>query len=66
MLFSEDPENPGILNSNLGMYRIQLSGNDYIQNEEIGLHYQIHRGIGIHQKKANKKGEPLKVSVFVG
>ena len=65
-VYSEDPENPGILNSNLGMYRIQLSGNEYIQNEEIGLHYQIHRGIGIHQKKANKKGEPLKVSVFVG
>ena len=65
-VYSEDPENPGILNSNLGMYRIQLSGNEYIQNEEIGLHYQIHRGIGIHQKKANKMGEPLKVSVFVG
>ncbi|MAX68163.1 MAG: 3-octaprenyl-4-hydroxybenzoate carboxy-lyase [Flavobacteriales bacterium] len=65
-VYSEDPENPGILNSNLGMYRIQLSGNDYIQNEEIGLHYQIHRGIGIHQKKANKMGKPLKVSVFVG
>ena len=65
-VYSEDPENPGILNSNLGMYRIQLSGNEYIQNEEIGLHYQIHRGIGIHQKKANEIGEPLKVSIFVG
>ena len=65
-VYSEDVENPGIMNSNLGMYRIQLSGNEYIQNEEIGLHYQIHRGIGIHQKKANKMGEPLKVSVFVG
>ena len=27
-VYSEDPENPGILNSNLGMYGIQLSGND--------------------------------------
>jgi 4-hydroxy-3-polyprenylbenzoate decarboxylase len=54
------------MNSNLGMYRIQLSGNDYIQNKEVGMHYQIHRGIGVHQKKANEKGEPLKVSVFVG
>ena len=65
-VYSEDPENPGILNSNLGMYRIQLSGNDYVQNKEVGVHYQIHRGIGIHQKKANKIGEPLKVSIFVG
>ena len=35
-------------------------------NKEIGIHYQIHRGIGIHQKKANDKGLPLKVSIFVG
>jgi 4-hydroxy-3-polyprenylbenzoate decarboxylase len=65
-VFSEDVENQGVLNSNLGMYRIQLSGNDYIQNQEIGLHYQIHRGIGVHQSKANKQGKPLKVSVFIG
>ncbi|MBT6809341.1 MAG: UbiD family decarboxylase [Flavobacteriales bacterium] len=65
-VYSEDPENPVILNSNLGMYRIQLSGNDYVQNKEVGVHYQIHRGIGIHQKKANKIGDPLKVSIFVG
>ena len=65
-VYSEDPDNPSIMNSNLGMYRIQLSGNDYIINEEAGMHYQIHRGIGVHQKKANAKGEPLKISVFVG
>ena len=65
-VYSEDIENPGIMNSNLGMYRVQLSGNDYIPNKEIGMHYQIHRGIGVHQKNANQKGEPLKVSIFVG
>ena len=65
-VYSEDVENPGIMNSNLGMYRVQLSGNDYVPNKEIGMHYQIHRGIGVHQHKANKKGEPLKVSIFVG
>jgi 4-hydroxy-3-polyprenylbenzoate decarboxylase len=54
------------MNSNLGMYRIQLSGNDYSTNKEVGMHYQIHRGIGVHQKNANQKGEPLKVSIFVG
>ncbi len=65
-VYSEDADKPGIMNANLGMYRIQLSGNDYLQNEEVGLHYQLHRGIGVHQTKANKKGTPLKVSVFVG
>jgi 4-hydroxy-3-polyprenylbenzoate decarboxylase len=65
-VYTEDIDKPGILNANLGMYRIQLSGNDYELNEEIGLHYQIHRGIGVHQSKANAKGEPLKVSIFVG
>lgn len=65
-VYSEDINQPGIMNSNLGMYRIQLSGNDYLLNKEIGLHYQLHRGIGVHQSKANKQGKPLKVSVFVG
>ena len=65
-VYTEDIDKPGIMNANLGMYRIQLSGNDYKLNEEIGLHYQLHRGIGVHQNKANKKGQPLKVSIFVG
>jgi len=65
-VFTEDIDQPGVMNGNLGMYRIQLAGNDYIPDQEIGLHYQIHRGIGIHQTKANAKGKPLKVSIFVG
>ncbi len=65
-VYTEDIDKPGIMNGNLGMYRIQLSGNDYVMNKEIGLHYQLHRGIGVHQTKANAKGEPLKVSIFVG
>jgi len=65
-VYTEDVEQPGILQSNLGMYRIQLNGNDYKTNEEIGLHYQLHRGIGIHQTKALLKKEALKVSCFVG
>ena len=65
-VYTEDIDAPGIMNANLGMYRIQLSGNNYELNKEIGLHYQLHRGIGVHQTKANKKGQPLKVSVFVG
>jgi 4-hydroxy-3-polyprenylbenzoate decarboxylase len=65
-VYTEDADKPGVMNSNLGMYRIQLSGNDYITDKEIGLHYQLHRGIGVHQTKSNAKGEPLKVSIFVG
>ena len=65
-VYTEDADKLGIGNANLGMYRIQLNGNDYILNKEIGLHYQLHRGIGVHQTKANNKGLPLKVSCFVG
>ena len=65
-VYTEDIDQPGIMHANLGMYRIQLSGNEYRMNIEIGLHYQLHRGIGVHQTKANNKGQPLKVSVFAG
>ncbi len=65
-VYTEDMDKPGIMNANLGMYRIQLGGNDYIQDKEIGLHYQLHRGIGVHQTKANARGKELKVSIFVG
>ena len=65
-VYTEDIDAPGIMKSNLGMYRIQLTGNEYELNKEIGLHYQLHRGIGVHQTKANKKGLPLEVSCFVG
>ncbi|MBS1747616.1 MAG: UbiD family decarboxylase [Bacteroidetes bacterium] len=65
-VYTEDVTKPGAGHSNLGMYRIQLTGNKFELNKEVGLHYQIHRGIGIHQTKANEKNLPLKVSVFVG
>ncbi len=65
-VYTEDADKPGIMNANLGMYRIQMAGNNYVLNEEAGLHYQLHRGIGVHQTKANAKGLPLKVSIFVG
>ena len=65
-VYTEDIDAPGIMKSNLGMYRVQLNGNDYELNKEVGLHYQLHRGIGIHQTKANQKNQPLKVSCFIG
>jgi 4-hydroxy-3-polyprenylbenzoate decarboxylase len=65
-VYSEDPLKPGVMQSNLGMYRIQLSGNEYILNEEIGLHYQLHRGIGVHHTQYNAMDKPFLCSVFVG
>lgn len=65
-VYSEDPCHPGIMRSNMGMYRIQMSGNNYKQNREIGLHYQIRRDIGIHHANALKQGRPLNVSIFIG
>lgn len=60
------PYEKSAMKSNIGMYRIQLSGNDYIQDEEIGLHYQLHRGIGIHHQAYNNSDAPFRCSIFVG
>lgn len=64
--YTEHPDHPSFKLSNLGMYRIQLSGNEYVSNQEVGLHYQIHRGIGVHHASAVRRGEKLKVNIFVG
>ena len=65
-VYSEDPNAPGTAKSNLGMYRIQLTGNDYDPASEIGLHYQIHRGIGVHHSACKEQNQPFPVHVFVG
>lgn len=62
---SRPGERAGILQTNLGMYRVQISGNDYAA-DECGLHYQIKRDIACHHQKAIEEGRPLKVSVFIG
>jgi 4-hydroxy-3-polyprenylbenzoate decarboxylase len=54
------------MQTNIGMYRIQLSGNEYALNKEIGLHYQLHRGIGVHHTEYLKSDEPFRCSIFVG
>ena len=66
LVYSEDPERPGLAHSNLGVYRVQLSGGQYMPDREIGLHYQIHRGIGMHHAAAIRRGEPLRVNIHVG
>ncbi len=65
-VYTEDPDQPGLRHSNLGMYRVQLSGGQYRTNAEVGLHYQIHRGIGVHHAAAIRRGEPLRANIFVG
>ena len=63
---TEDVDSPGWRFSNIGMYRIQLSGNQYKTDEEVGLHYQLHRGIGVHHSKAINKNKPFRVAISVG
>jgi len=73
-VYSEDPEaefdrnrpGAGLVHSNLGMYRVQLAGGAYEPGREIGMHYQIHRGLGAHHAAALRRGESLRVNIFVG
>src|ERR1051325_3275387 len=65
-VYTEDADRPGWRHSNLGMYRVQLSGNEYRQDRQVGLHYHIHRGIGVHHAAAMGKGVPFRVNIWVG
>lgn len=65
-VYTESLSHPGLRHSNLGMYRVQLSGGEYLPDREIGIHYQIHRGMGGHHAEALERNEPLKVNIFVG
>ena len=70
-VYTEEPGRPGVMRSNLGMYRVQLAGNEYSSGgdgrpAEVGLHYQLHRSVGVHHAAAIERGEELRVNVFVG
>lgn len=65
-VISQMPQAKGLHGLNLGMYRVQLSGNEYVQNQECGLHYQIHRGIGVHHAQAVRLQQSLPVNVSIG
>jgi 4-hydroxy-3-polyprenylbenzoate decarboxylase len=65
-VYTEDVRQPGWRHSNLGMYRIQISGGTYEPDREIGLHYQIQRSIGVHHAAAIEAGQPFRVNIFVG
>jgi len=66
LVYTEDAARPGWRHSNLGMYRVQLSGNQYEPDRQVGLHYQIHRGIGVHHAEALQRGVPFRANVIVG
>ena len=65
-VMSLPPGDQNVMHSNIGMYRIQISGNDYIQNKEAGMHYQLHRGIGVHHTLYNQTNDEFRVTIFVG
>lgn len=62
LVYSEDPACGA---ANLGMYRVQLDGNQYANNE-AGMHYQLKRGIGIHHAHAISQKTGLPVHVYAG
>ncbi|XZE21581.1 UbiD family decarboxylase [Pirellulaceae bacterium SH449] len=55
-----------LMKANLGMYRIQLSGNEFVPDQQVGLHYQLHRGIGIHHQACLNANKPFRVAISVG
>jgi 4-hydroxy-3-polyprenylbenzoate decarboxylase len=65
-VYTEDADRAGWRHSNLGMYRVQLSGGAYQRDRQVGLHYQIHRGIGMHHAAALRRGVSFRANVFVG
>ncbi|HIA28565.1 MAG TPA: UbiD family decarboxylase [Planctomycetes bacterium] len=54
-------ENPADRRHNLGIYRLQQ-----YDPQHLGLHFQIHKGSGYHLLEAEKRGEDLPVTCFLG
>jgi len=66
-VLSTDPAAPSnLMRVNIGMYRVQISGNDYDPQNEVGIHYQIHRGMGVHHRAAIDQNKKLQVAVTLG
>lgn len=58
LVYTEHPEHGG---HNLGMYRMQI-----YDAAQTGMHWQIHKGGGFHHYEAERRGEPLPTTVFLG
>jgi UbiD family decarboxylase len=54
-------ENPVTKKHNLGIYRLQV-----YDAQTTGLHWQIQKGGGFHYAEAERLGQPLPVTVFLG
>jgi len=54
-------ENPVTQKHNLGIYRMQV-----YDAQTTGLHWQIQKGGGFHYREAEKSGQSLPVTVFLG
>jgi 4-hydroxybenzoate decarboxylase subunit C len=54
-------ENPTTRKHNLGIYRMQV-----YDNTTAGLHWQIQKGGGFHYDEAERLGQQLPVTVFLG
>ncbi|HEX6182653.1 MAG TPA: UbiD family decarboxylase [Pyrinomonadaceae bacterium] len=54
-------EHPETRKHNLGMYRMQR-----FDARTTGMHWQIHKGGGFHYHEAERKNQPLPVTMFLG
>lgn len=54
-------EHPVTGEHNLGMYRIQIHN-----SQQTGIHWQIHKGGGFHYHEAERLGQDLPVTLFLG
>ena len=58
LVYTEHPDGSG---HNLGMYRIQMH-----DQATTGVHWQIHKGGGYHYHEAEKRNQPLPLTLFIG
>ena len=58
LVYTEHPETK---KHNLGIYRMQV-----YDDRRAGLHWQIQKGGGFHYQAAERLGQPLPVTVFLG
>ena len=54
-------EHPVTGEHNLGMYRVQIYGSN-----QTGIHWQIHKGGGFHYYEAERLGQALPTTLFLG
>jgi len=54
-------EHPVTGEHNLGMYRVQIYGSN-----QTGVHWQIHKGGGFHYYEAERLGQALPTTLFLG